>query len=161
MMASSLKQQFICRYLYTLFWLWAGCEIESHWWRGLLNATLVCLWFVADWLFSTGTPVSSTNKTDHHYLAEILLKVALNTITPSLWNNQSLLYLHNAACFAEKQQISIHSLSFDQTLDWNHYNLFSRQAFYLLYHQCGCKNYLQIYSLIKLIENSLISPPFH
>ena len=31
--------------------------------------------------FSPGTPVSSTNKTDHHDIAEILLKVALNTIS--------------------------------------------------------------------------------
>ena len=31
--------------------------------------------------FSLGTPVSSTNKTDHHDITEILLKVALNTIT--------------------------------------------------------------------------------
>ena len=30
--------------------------------------------------FSAGTPVSSTNKTDRHDIAEILLKVALNTI---------------------------------------------------------------------------------
>jgi len=30
--------------------------------------------------FSPGTPVSSTNKTDHHDTTEILLKVALNTI---------------------------------------------------------------------------------
>jgi hypothetical protein len=30
--------------------------------------------------FSSGTPVSSTNKTDRHDIAEILLKVALNTI---------------------------------------------------------------------------------
>ena len=30
--------------------------------------------------FSTGTPVSFTNKTDLHDIAEILLKVALNTI---------------------------------------------------------------------------------
>jgi hypothetical protein len=30
---------------------------------------------------SPGTPVSSTNKTDHHDIAEILLKVVLNTIT--------------------------------------------------------------------------------
>ena len=29
-----------------------------------------------------GTPVSSTNKTDRHDIAELLLKVALNTITP-------------------------------------------------------------------------------
>jgi hypothetical protein len=35
-----------------------------------------------DWRFSSGTPVSSTNKTDRHdiHVAEILLKVALNTI---------------------------------------------------------------------------------
>jgi hypothetical protein len=31
-----------------------------------------------------GTPVSSTNKTDRHDITEILLKVALNTITLSL-----------------------------------------------------------------------------
>jgi len=33
--------------------------------------------------FSQGTPVSSTNKTDRHNKAEILLKVALNTIKPN------------------------------------------------------------------------------
>jgi len=33
------------------------------------------------WL-SPDTLVSSTNKTDHHDIAEILLKVALNTINP-------------------------------------------------------------------------------
>jgi hypothetical protein len=31
--------------------------------------------------FSPGTPVYSTNKTDRHDIAEILLKMALNTIT--------------------------------------------------------------------------------
>ena len=30
--------------------------------------------------FSLGTSVSSTNKTDHHDITEILLKVVLNTI---------------------------------------------------------------------------------
>jgi len=34
----------------------------------------VCQWF------STGTPVSFTNKTDSHDITEILLKEALNTI---------------------------------------------------------------------------------
>jgi hypothetical protein len=33
--------------------------------------------------FSPGTPVSSTNKTDCYDIAEILLKVALNTIKPN------------------------------------------------------------------------------
>jgi hypothetical protein len=34
-------------------------------------------------LFSPGTPVSSTGKIDSHYITEILLKVALNTINPN------------------------------------------------------------------------------
>jgi hypothetical protein len=32
--------------------------------------------------FSSGTPVSSTNKADRHDIAETLLKVALNTTNP-------------------------------------------------------------------------------
>jgi hypothetical protein len=35
--------------------------------------------------FSPGTLVSSTNKTDRHDTAEIMLKVALNTINPSIF----------------------------------------------------------------------------
>ena len=35
---------------------------------------MVGLWF------PPGTPVTSTNKTDHHDITEILLKVALNAI---------------------------------------------------------------------------------
>ena len=37
--------------------------------------------------FSPGTLVSSTNKTDHHDITEILLKVELNTIK----SNQSII----------------------------------------------------------------------
>jgi hypothetical protein len=36
---------------------------------------------VTGWWFSHGTLVSFTNKNDCHYITEILLKVALNTIT--------------------------------------------------------------------------------
>ena len=53
--------------------------------RGVLGTTLydkVCQWFVAVRWFSPGTLVSSKNKTDHHDITKILLKVALNTITP-------------------------------------------------------------------------------
>jgi hypothetical protein len=32
------------------------------------------------WWFSQSTLVSSTNKSDHHYIAEIFFKVTLNTI---------------------------------------------------------------------------------
>jgi hypothetical protein len=41
--------------------------------------------------FSPGTPVSSTNKTDRHDKTEILLKVALSTITPALHRAEILL----------------------------------------------------------------------
>ena len=46
-------------------------------------ANKVCQWLAiaaGRWL-SPGTPVSSTNKTNHHDITEILLKVVLNTIT--------------------------------------------------------------------------------
>jgi len=38
----------------------------------------------ADRRVSVDTPVSPTNKTDHHDIAEILLKVTSNTITLNL-----------------------------------------------------------------------------
>jgi hypothetical protein len=52
--------------------------------RGVLDTTLcekVCQCVSAGMLFSPGTPFSCTNKTDRHDIAEILLKVALNTTT--------------------------------------------------------------------------------
>ena len=61
------------------------CEFESHPWRGVLDTTLcdkTCQWLVTGRWFSPGTPVSSNNKTNDHDITEILLKVALNIITP-------------------------------------------------------------------------------
>ena len=52
-------------------------------WRGVLDTTLcdkVCQWLVKGQWFSLGTPASSTNTTDRHDVAEMLLKVALDTI---------------------------------------------------------------------------------
>ena len=62
------------------------CEFEYRWWRDVLNTTLcykVCQWLATGQWFSPGTPVSPTNKTDRHDIAEILLKVALNIINPN------------------------------------------------------------------------------
>jgi len=58
-----------------------SCDFEPRSWRGVLDTTLcatVCQWLAKG--FSPGTPVSSTNKTNHHDITEMLLKVALNTI---------------------------------------------------------------------------------
>jgi hypothetical protein len=58
-------------------------HIETQLRRGVLDTTLcdtVCQWLTTGRWFSPGTPVSSTNTTDCHDIAEILLKVALNNI---------------------------------------------------------------------------------
>jgi hypothetical protein len=54
--------------------------------RGLLDTTLcdkVRQWHATGWWFSPGTLVSTISKTDRHDIAEILLKLALNTINHS------------------------------------------------------------------------------
>jgi len=53
------------------------CEFES---RSRLGVQHNVIKFVSD---SPGTTVSSTNKTDSHDITEILLKVAINSITPN------------------------------------------------------------------------------
>ena len=61
-------------------WVW------THSWRVVLDTTLcdkVCQWLATGRWFFPGTLVSSTNKTDRHNIAEILLKVALSTINQS------------------------------------------------------------------------------
>ena len=61
-----------------------SCEFEPRSWRDVLDTILcdnVCLWLATGQWFSPGTPVSSTNTNDRHDMSEILLKVALNTIT--------------------------------------------------------------------------------
>jgi hypothetical protein len=50
--------------------------------------------------FSLCTPVSSTNKTDHQNIIEILLKVALNTITKSPSTEQSIFFNIKSVIFA-------------------------------------------------------------
>jgi hypothetical protein len=62
-------------------WVWIPLR------RGVLDITLcdkVCQWLAACQWFSPGILVSSTKKTYCHDIAEIILKVALNTITLTL-----------------------------------------------------------------------------
>jgi hypothetical protein len=74
---------YLCNQCLSLLTLWVWTPLR----RGVLDTTLcdkVCQWLVASLWFSPGTPLSSTNKTDHHNITQILLKVTLNTITPTL-----------------------------------------------------------------------------
>ena len=59
-------------------------QFEFRSWRGTLDSTLcakVCQGHAADRWFSPGIPVSSASKTVRHDITEILLKVALSTMT--------------------------------------------------------------------------------
>ena len=50
--------------------------------RGVLETTVcdkVCQWLATGRWFSLGPPISSTNKTDHHDIAQIPMKVASDT----------------------------------------------------------------------------------
>ena len=71
-------------------------QFEYRSWRGVRNTTLcdkVCQWLATGQWFSLGTLVSSTDKTDRNDIAEILLKVALNTntLTPNFFLTTSIL----------------------------------------------------------------------
>jgi hypothetical protein len=72
-----------------------SCKFISCSWWGVLDTTLcdqVCQWL------SSGTPISSTNKTDSHNIIEILLKVAFNTI------NQTLYYYWNKFLWIDRKR---------------------------------------------------------
>ena len=85
---------YLCNQCLSPLTLWGWIPLK----RGVLDTTLcdkVCQWLAAGQRFSPGTPVSSTNKTDHHDVAEILLKVALNTIKQTnIKKFLVLIYLH-------------------------------------------------------------------
>ena len=74
---------YLCNQCLSPLTLWVQIKLM----RDVLDTTLcdkVSQWLVAGWWFSPGTLVSSTNKTDRHDITELLLKVALNTITLTL-----------------------------------------------------------------------------
>jgi hypothetical protein len=62
-------------------------QLQLKWGALYILCDKVCQWLAAGQWFSPGPPVSSTNITDCHDITEILLKVALNTITsnPRQW----------------------------------------------------------------------------
>ena len=71
---------YVCNQCLSPLTLWVRISRMRH----LLDKRLcdkVYKWLTAGRWFPFGTPVSSTNKTDRHDIIEILLKVALNTIT--------------------------------------------------------------------------------
>ena len=73
---------FTTTYAISAYYQWC-CEFEVRSGRSVLDTTLcdkVCQWLATGRWFSPGPTLSSTNKSDRHDIAEILLKVSLNTI---------------------------------------------------------------------------------
>jgi hypothetical protein len=55
------------------------CKLQKRCTRLAARSDKVYQFLAQGWWFSPGTPASSTTKTGRHDIAEILLKVALNT----------------------------------------------------------------------------------
>ena len=68
---------YLCNQCLSPLMLWVRITIRA---RCTTLCDKVCLWLTTGQWFSPGPPVSSTNKTDHHDITAVLLKVALNTI---------------------------------------------------------------------------------
>jgi hypothetical protein len=71
----------------------------------ILDTTLcdkLCQWLATGQWFSPGTSVSSTNKTDHHDITEILLKVALNTINVTINSILHIMIIHISIIYTFK-----------------------------------------------------------
>ena len=81
---------------------------------------IVCQWLTAGRCFSVDTPVSSTNKAVRHVITEIMLKVALNTIT--LTPNHHFLYKIGTLGYADLHHISlpVHSIWWYAILLYSH-----------------------------------------
>ena len=77
---------YICNLYLSSLMLWVRILLMA---RCITVCDKVCQWLAAGRWFSPGPPVSSTNKTNCHDIAEILLKVALSVIKPNQTNRLS------------------------------------------------------------------------
>ena len=73
---------YLCNQCLSPLVLWVWISIRT---RCTTLCDKVCQWLAKGRWFSLGPPVSCTNKADRYIIAEILLKVALNTIKQTLW----------------------------------------------------------------------------
>jgi hypothetical protein len=75
---------YLCNQCLSPLMLWVRISIRA---RCTTLCDTVCQWLTTCRWFPPCHTISSTNKTDRHYITEILLKVALNTIKPNQTNH--------------------------------------------------------------------------
>ena len=76
-MYSNWIYNYLCNQCLSPLILWVRIAIRT---RCTTLCDKVCQWLATGRWFSPGPPVSSTNETDRHDIAEILLKLSINTI---------------------------------------------------------------------------------
>ena len=74
---------YLCNQYLSPRMLWVRISIRAR--CTILWCDKVCQWLATGWWFSPSTPISSTNKTDRHDIAEILLKVVLRHHQTNTW----------------------------------------------------------------------------
>ena len=101
-----------------IFWNRLAKWTETLWiGEGVLDTTLcdkVCRWLAAGRWFSPGTLVSSTNKTDHYDITEILLKAVLNIIFSNTKFTQVFLFIGNSKQFTQVFLFIVNNKQFTQ-----------------------------------------------
>ena len=100
--------------------------------------------------FSPGTLVSSTNKTDCHDITEILLKVALNTITLT---STGFLSLKTKMMFSKNNVIVNGTLPFFKTIELYLYELDFWSDYQCLHSFDSVLKQLFIYLLRNVLHN--------
>jgi hypothetical protein len=141
---------YLCNQCLSPLMLWVGIPLM----RGVLDTILcdkVCQWLATGRWFSPGTPVSSTNKTDHHNVSEILLKVVLNTITWRLKCNA--LELDNILkksnfCFANFQMFLSHKNMRNVEIAY--------PKWFINQESTKCPNMTSLVSTVRLWLNNLL-----
>ena len=128
-----------CKYFqgvfgHPLYFLTMNSYIE---YRPFIITDRVCMdnFLQTDQWFYPGTPVSSNNKTDCHYITEILLKVALNTITltttiPLLQTNTKMCGFKTYTYY--QQELVISTINHMCSLIRNLYQYFKCLLYYML-----------------------------
>ena len=71
------------------------CKLQKRSTRPTTASDRVCQLLAHDRWFSLGTPASSTTKTGRHDIAEIVLKVALNTKNQSISQKKRIQWFYN------------------------------------------------------------------
>ena len=89
-------------------------------WLYLIKFWIVLIdWFVRSIVFS-GTPISSANKTDRHTITEHLIKVALNTITLTIWMIDWFWTVFSALFVTKTRLQAINHVGKKMALEWHY-----------------------------------------